>query len=683
MWSDNETSTDFLDCGHVVGAVRSIVCNDRLLPTTIGVFGDWGSGKSSVLRMVQSELETDESILCLSFNGWLFEGYEDAKTALMGTILDQITERRSLGPQATELAKSLFQRVDLMKVAGLAWKHGSALAVGGPAALGLTLGGDALSIIRELVAKGGDALPDQLKDLVKDAPATGQQVRQSVAGFRSEFSKLLDETNIQKLVVVIDDLDRCNPDTIIETLEAIKLFLFVPKTAFILGADERLVKYAVRRRFPELPGENVEVGRDYLEKLVQFPVRVPPLGRSEMETYIGLLFASTSNLSPDQFEGIRQRAVHRSPEHLYEVTCSSMLMLVGELLGTVPDDLAESLTLAQRIAPVLTAGLSGNPRQCKRFLNALLMRLGMAEARGIALQRRILAKLMLLEYLRPETFKRVAALQAEQAGEPVQLVTMEGIASPVPKERRDRRGEQGRAESEKASASTPGRPAAPDQKRESPKAPGPKVEHPAPGVAPTDEMAPEFTAWLTDPWICDWLKSEPPLRGVDLRPYFYFSRDILGPLGGAIQRMSPAAQDVLRNLVNESEGVRQVALRQAPDLSAADAAAVFEALVGRVEQEEDAAVRDPFLKTLVGWTKARSELLGQLITFLDRLPESSLSVAIIPQLTGAAQGKEVQSAAEQLLRRWSTSSVNKRLAEVAGRWLQRNQPGAPPQKRSP
>ena len=73
-------------------------------------------------------------------------------------------------------------------------------------------------------------------------------------------------------------------DTIIETLEAIKLFLFVPGTAFVIGADDRLVQYAVRQRFPELPGTETEVGRDYLEKLVQFPIRVPPPIITEIES---------------------------------------------------------------------------------------------------------------------------------------------------------------------------------------------------------------------------------------------------------------------------------------------------------------------------------------------------------------------------------------------------------------
>ena len=111
---------------------------------------------------------------------------------------------------------------------------------------------------------------------------------------------MLTESKISRLVVFVDDLDRCLPDTIIETLEAIKLFLFVKGTAFVLAADERLVQYAVRQRFPELPGTETEVGRDYLEKLIQIPLRIPPLSGPEIESYINILFAQL-RLEPDQF----------------------------------------------------------------------------------------------------------------------------------------------------------------------------------------------------------------------------------------------------------------------------------------------------------------------------------------------------------------------------------------------
>ena len=74
MWSDNETDVDLLDYSHLVDAVTTIVANDRLVPSTIGVFGDWGSGKSSLLQMIKLEVEKGEDVLCLSFNGWIFEG---------------------------------------------------------------------------------------------------------------------------------------------------------------------------------------------------------------------------------------------------------------------------------------------------------------------------------------------------------------------------------------------------------------------------------------------------------------------------------------------------------------------------------------------------------------------------------------------------------------------------------
>ena len=94
VWSDNEADIDLLGFDHLKTAVMSIISDPALLPATIGVYGDWGSGKSSLMRMVQEDLKTKEDVVVLSFNGWLFEGYEDAKTALMGSIIDEIFAAR-------------------------------------------------------------------------------------------------------------------------------------------------------------------------------------------------------------------------------------------------------------------------------------------------------------------------------------------------------------------------------------------------------------------------------------------------------------------------------------------------------------------------------------------------------------------------------------------------------------
>ena len=65
---------------------------------------------------------------------------------------------------------------------------------------------------------------------------------------------------------------------------------------------------------------------------------------------------------------------------------------------------------AKQLASVLSNGLHGNPRQVKRFLNALDMRMKMAEYKGVKLDRKVLAKLMMLEYIRSSAFNLFAEM---------------------------------------------------------------------------------------------------------------------------------------------------------------------------------------------------------------------------------------------------------------------------------
>src|SRR5215472_9050295 len=123
MWSDNESKEDLLGFQYLADAIISIIRKEALLPATIGVFGDWGGGKSTLIDIVRTKLATDAEktagTVVLSFNGWLFEGYEGAKTALMGTILEELQEHETNKSKTTEkgkqLLKSLFRRVDWMK----------------------------------------------------------------------------------------------------------------------------------------------------------------------------------------------------------------------------------------------------------------------------------------------------------------------------------------------------------------------------------------------------------------------------------------------------------------------------------------------------------------------------------------------------------------------------------------
>ena len=124
MWSDNQSTEDLLGLQYLAGAVVSIVKNENLLPATIGVFGDWGGGKSrNSQNAAHTEEEKKAGTVVLSFNGGLYEGYEGAKTALMGTILEELHEHETFKNKASgkakKLLKSLFRRVGAFRCSGV------------------------------------------------------------------------------------------------------------------------------------------------------------------------------------------------------------------------------------------------------------------------------------------------------------------------------------------------------------------------------------------------------------------------------------------------------------------------------------------------------------------------------------------------------------------------------------
>ncbi len=640
MWSDHETDQDFLGFTHLVKAVTDVVTRDDLLPATIGVYGDWGGGKSSLLKMVAADLSAREGFLVLQLNGWLFEGYDDAKTALMETILDEIASKKTLTAKGRNLFVRLVRRVNWLRVAGKVVKYGAGFAVAGPAGLGAVAAMDAAELLKKAAEKVSEVDEEEVKALLREPE---QEVRRGIREFRHDFKDLLTESDVKTLVVVIDDLDRCLPDTIIETLEAIKLFLFVPHTAFLLGADERLVRYAVRRRFPELPGERAEVGRDYLEKLVQFAVRVPSLSRAEIETYIALLFSKNCKVPDDGIKKACQWALGtESISQGRAFNLAAAKAVLGE--GKLPAGLEDALTLSARIGPVLANGLNGNPRQCKRFLNTLLMRLSMARSRTIELKQAVLAKLMLLEYFRPESFRRLAKMQAESDGKAKQLRLAE---------------EHGHAADKGTTPGTNGGDRSPTKAAaDGSKAAPVKRADPEP-------LEPEMEAWLSDEWLKVWLAQPPLLAGEDLRPYFYFSRDQLGVVAGSAQRLSPQAQDALRQMLQESDGVRKLALSHAKDLNAADAAAVFEELATQVRQADDLSDENSVLRRLYEWVGARGELAAQLVLAVRSLSEATLPVWAVTGVLAACKGRNGEEPAKQLVRQWAKSSANPKLKKAA------------------
>jgi hypothetical protein len=163
---------------------------------------------------------------------------------------------------------------------------------------------------------------------------------------------------------------------------------------------------------------------------------------------------------------------------------------------------------------------------------------------------------------------------------------------------------------------------------------------------------------------------EPNLADVDLRPYFFFSRDNLGLLGTAGQRLSLTARRVLDKIKSPSQALRGTGIKEVNSLSEADANAVFEALVERAKREEDLGADNASLKPMIDMAQERPALLPQLLGAIKILPENSLPLWAPVNVQQVCKGNpEVESAFRVILEGWTKSTINPLLSSAASSTL--------------
>jgi hypothetical protein len=516
MWADNETSEDLLGFKIHADLIIDVLNDNTVLPITIGVFGDWGSGKSSILKIINDQLSgkdggLKDNTLVLYFNGWLFEGYDDAKAALLESIIEQFAEHKTIGNKVKDSTTKLLKSVKWMRVLGLGFKK-----IVLPATSAYLTGGISLIpyLAKEFSELNSDTLIDKLKGNDSESFLSGlinrneEDETKLVRTFRSDFTEMIEKSDIEKLVVIIDDLDRCTPERLIENLEAIKLFLNVDKTAFIIGADPRIVKHAIEFRYKtdrienasDLDTRNERIVSDYLEKLIQLPYTLPKLSDHEVETYMTLLFCK-NELSQETFIKVLDAFKQHQLHNRYGVYG------FGNIQALITDEeranLTESVSLIASLSSIITEGLNGNPRQIKRFLNTFMLRKRLVDIAGIQnFKVDILIKLMVLEYSKLGLFKKIYEWQNSQEGEPKELAILEKLA----------------------------------QQKDN------------------EKIKTEFDSDWSSEKIIRWLNVEPKLSNSDLRDYFWISRDQLSKSIDGSSLIPPHLRILARKLIEHGSG---------------------------------------------------------------------------------------------------------------------------------
>jgi hypothetical protein len=642
--TDNETKVDLLNNEAIATTIVDLLLAHPDRPVTIGVHGDWGAGKSSILEMIEAGLESKGDVLCLKFNGWRFQGFEDAKIALIEGIVTALIEKRPALRKAGDAVKNVFKRIDWLKVAkkagGLALTAFTGIPT--PEQMQVLVGGlERLAADPSTIAtkENLDALVDGAKDLLKPKGDT-KNVPEEVAEFRKAFDELLKAAGVTQLVVLIDDLDRCLPDTAIETLEAVRLFVFTSHTAFVVAADEAMIEYSVRKHFPELPDTTGprDYARNYLEKLIQVPFRIPALGVHETRTYVTLLLIGSQLGENDESYG---ELIKLARERLKRPWTSTPLdaASIRDTLKDKTSRVLDALGLSDQIGPILANGTQGNPRQIKRFLNSLLLRQRIAGARGFGelVRLPILAKLMLAERFQPRFFEQIAfAAASNDAGHCVALAELEAAIAEEPAD------------------------LAASQEKSTPAKGGGRATKSGSADADSKPLSPTVGAWLASEEIRSWARVQPPLAEVDLRPYLFVAKDRRDYFG-AISVLGH-----LSTLADQLMGSKLAVQGLGPELRGlklAEAAKVFEVLRGRIMSGDDFTAAPPGVEGMAVLVKAHPDLQSNLLDFLEALPVPKLGGWVVQGWSGVVEDAH-RSRLVALLQGWE-GSTNSRLKVVA------------------
>jgi KAP family P-loop domain len=252
---------DSLDLKYYSEALVSFIA-DCETPLTIGVQGDWGVGKTSLLNMVRGLLEPVSKGAgrrggwqnpCIYVNTWQYAQLSNEDYLGISVLNGIISAIEARFPKVPEKSTAKLKHFGSM-----------ALRFAGRMAMDAIKARTAIDVEKaaESAAGGEDAIPGQMSELIEN--------------YKNEFQDLVASVvpkENDKLVIMIDDLDRVRPAKALELLESMKNFLDVPKCVFILAVDYAVIQQGVVEKLG-VQAQKVH-GKSYFDKIIQVPFNMP------------------------------------------------------------------------------------------------------------------------------------------------------------------------------------------------------------------------------------------------------------------------------------------------------------------------------------------------------------------------------------------------------------------------
>lgn len=376
MWSDRETEHDFLGYTSYVNVLSETCTMKDLAPLTLGIFGAWGSGKTSLMRMLQAKVDQDSaSVKCktLWFNAWRYEGREEAQSALIHAILKKVVEGKTLKQEVIERLGKLKTGAGILKLG-------------------------------KVIGKSLFTMTPDIEGFIECFKKESEKIAETMDDFERDFATVLSDLEIDRMVVFVDDLDRCSSAKVIETFETIKLFLNTPACTFVIGADAAKIQHAVGEVYGVA---DTKRQKDFLEKIVQIPFTIPEQDLRDIACYVGMLIIGRHLEKRHWPQLLTSRRSFYTSTGKIEETIRDWPNKNPAILDGKLKDVCEELSAVMPYVESLARGLRGNPRQIKRFLNIISLRRRLGEENELDVKQDLLIKLAVLEYVWEEFFNAV------------------------------------------------------------------------------------------------------------------------------------------------------------------------------------------------------------------------------------------------------------------------------------
>ena len=322
----SQSSLDYLDISiHSESLIRFI--KETNTPITIGIQGEWGSGKTSLINSIHHSLNEQPQYKQIWINSWEYSLLSNPEESLMKIVSKIIHEllssdqKVSQAEKVGEAAKTVFK---------------SALRIGA-------------SVV------GGSSSAEVAKDLFEETDKNISELRNQLRELVEDIKKR-DSNPYEKVIIYVDDLDRIEPRNAVAILELLKNIFNVPNCVFILAIDYQVVVKGLEHKFGKQTSDNEWEFRAFFDKIIQLPFMMP-MGQYNIGKYVNNLlldigFVDGEGLDTNAIREIILRTIGGNPRAIKRLVNSVSLIEIftdtkNQINGD-ENDKADEVTVEQK-----------------------------------------------------------------------------------------------------------------------------------------------------------------------------------------------------------------------------------------------------------------------------------------------------------------------------------------------